>query len=228
MEYGPKLFLWDKFPCHKDDNIWMWLQRLSQWHNVLINKFAEKKYLYGKVYFMEYFDWYVFIKLFKLTKFYSACVHPWSCAWPECSPGSREGALWVQNWYWIQWLGVKQHCKALWVVSHTRKALYKHQLLLLLLYVLRQAVRQFDSMEIFWNSHFQILFHLCKLRVGKFTPWGRPYILCLFCLRRSMATMGFPKTMYGRQKWVNFSTLNSQRLCKICKWLCFKKKTKQT
>ena len=59
-----------------------------------------------------------------------ACVCPWSGAWPECSPGSSEGALWVQDWYWIQWSGVIIHCEALWVVSHTRKALYKNQLLL--------------------------------------------------------------------------------------------------
>ena len=45
-----------------------------------------------------------------------ACVRPWSGAWPECSPGSGEGALWVQDWYWIQWPRVIIHCKALWVV----------------------------------------------------------------------------------------------------------------
>ena len=55
-----------------------------------------------------------------------ACVRPWSGAWPECSPGSWEGALWVQDWHWIQWLGVIIHCKSLCVVSHTRKVLYKN------------------------------------------------------------------------------------------------------
>ena len=55
-----------------------------------------------------------------------ACVCPWSGAWPECSPGSLEGALWVQDWHWIQWLGVIIHCKSLCVVSHTRKVLYKN------------------------------------------------------------------------------------------------------
>ena len=45
-------------------------------------------------------------------------------------PGSWEGALWVQDWYWIQWPGVIIQCKAFWViVYHTRKALYKNQLL---------------------------------------------------------------------------------------------------
>ena len=39
-----------------------------------------------------------------------ACVLSWSGAWPKCSPGSWEGALWVQDWYWIQWLGVIIHC----------------------------------------------------------------------------------------------------------------------
>ena len=58
------------------------------------------------------------------------CVRSWSGAWPECSLGSLEGALWVQDWYWIQWPGVIIHRKALWIVSRTRKALYKNQLLL--------------------------------------------------------------------------------------------------
>ena len=31
-----------------------------------------------------------------------ACVRPYIGAWPECSPGSWEGALWVQDWYWLQ------------------------------------------------------------------------------------------------------------------------------
>ena len=65
-----------------------------------------------------------------------AYVRPWSGAWPECSPGSWEGAQWVQVRYWIQWPGVIIHCRALWLVSHTRKALYKNQLLLLLLWLL--------------------------------------------------------------------------------------------
>ena len=38
-------------------------------------------------------------------------------------------ALWVQDWP-----GVIIHCKVLWIVSHTRKVLYKIQLLSLLLY----------------------------------------------------------------------------------------------
>ena len=61
-----------------------------------------------------------------------ACVRPWSGAWPECSPGSWEAALWVHDWCRIQWPGVIIHCEALWVVSHTRKPLHKNQWLLLL------------------------------------------------------------------------------------------------
>ena len=44
---------------------------------------------------------------------------------PEYSPGSWEGALWVQDWYWIQWLGVI-HYAVLWAVSHIREALHKN------------------------------------------------------------------------------------------------------
>ena len=52
-----------------------------------------------------------------------ACVRPWSGAFPECSPGSWEGALYeCRIDIWIQWPGVIIHCKVLWVVSHTRKA----------------------------------------------------------------------------------------------------------
>ena len=39
-----------------------------------------------------------------------ACARPRSGAWPECYPGSWEGALWVQDWCWIQWSGVIIHC----------------------------------------------------------------------------------------------------------------------
>ena len=60
-----------------------------------------------------------------------ACVNPWSGAWQECSPGGWEGALWVQDWYWIQRLGVIIHCKVLWVEFHTIKVLSENQLLLL-------------------------------------------------------------------------------------------------
>ena len=59
-----------------------------------------------------------------------ACVHPSSGAWPECSPGSWEGVLWMQDWYWIQCPGVIIQ-NALWVLSHTRKTPYKNKLLLL-------------------------------------------------------------------------------------------------
>ena len=65
-----------------------------------------------------------------------ACVRPWSGACLECSPGNWEGALWVQDWYWIQWPGVIMHCKALWLVSQTRKALYRNQFVLSLLSLL--------------------------------------------------------------------------------------------
>ena len=53
-----------------------------------------------------------------------ACVRPWSGACPECSPRSWEGSLWVLDWFLIQLQGIIVHCKALWVLSDTKKVLY--------------------------------------------------------------------------------------------------------
>ena len=57
-----------------------------------------------------------------------ACVRPWSSALPECSPGSW-GALIRIDINPVTRGNTCLHCKALWVLSHTRKALYKNQLL---------------------------------------------------------------------------------------------------
>ena len=62
-----------------------------------------------------------------------------------------------------------------------------------------------DSMVIPLNSHFQILFHLHELRVGKSTPCGGdPNLCCLFCLYTSMAHNGLPKNT----SWVHTVLLN--------------------
>ena len=67
------------------------------------------------------------------------CWLSWHCArpllksgdWPECSPGSRESALSVQNWL-IPMTGVIVDCEAHWNSYQVWNALYKNQLLYLL------------------------------------------------------------------------------------------------
>ena len=68
--------------------------------------------------------------------FFTGCVPSEIVSDQNAPPASEswDGALWVQDWYWIQWLGVIRdlpgvimHCNVLTVVSHTRKVLYKNQ-----------------------------------------------------------------------------------------------------
>ena len=65
-----------------------------------------------------------------------ACVRLPRGPWSKCSPGSWEGALWVQDWYWIQRPGVMIRCKALWVVSHFGKALYIKTVIIIIIIII--------------------------------------------------------------------------------------------
>ena len=100
----------------------------KHWYLYLIT-FNTARHEFACCYFVIYCSWisepYLSLDV--------ACVRPWSGAWPECSPGNWEGSLWVQDWYWIQWPGFIIHCKALWVVSHTRKAQYKNQFFIIII-----------------------------------------------------------------------------------------------